>query len=422
MLLSVPGRLARSRSVAVVALVSLLLGGVAAPVYAGANGGGYLLAAGDRVVVTVLGQPELGGELPVDGDGDISLALVGPTHVEGLTTKQAQDLIRARLSDGYVVNPGVSVRLGEPRPLYVLGSVRSPGAYPFRFGTVAVAAIAAAGGVARWDTLQQQSMADALSAEERLQQLLLERTSLMVRRARLEAQVDGVEAFTVPRLETPPPGDLERIVATEIDALAVQVHALKSRKDLLQAQKPRLERQVEAARLETAAAKARLDLVRNEIGRSDALLRQGLGTRAISVQFKLAESTEEANVWRLTSEALRLERELGEIDLRVQSEELSVRHEAAGELRTVRSRLGELELLVPAAQAQRDWKLRQAGSPMLPEGGYRITITRVRDGNPEVTAATGATVLQPGDVVEVRAPIPNVSLFSSAGSDGAAAQ
>jgi polysaccharide biosynthesis/export protein len=92
-----------------------------------------LIGVGDLLKVTVLSAPDYDQELRVDGDGDVVLALVGPVPVAGVTTEQAQQLIRKRLVDGgYFADPQVSVFEKEyaTQGVSVLGEVQRPGIYP----------------------------------------------------------------------------------------------------------------------------------------------------------------------------------------------------------------------------------------------------------------------------------------------------
>src|SRR5579864_1790602 len=58
------------------------------------------VGVGDLLKISVMGAPEYDQELRVGADGNISLALVGPVHLAGLSTEQAAQLIRKRLMDG----------------------------------------------------------------------------------------------------------------------------------------------------------------------------------------------------------------------------------------------------------------------------------------------------------------------------------
>src|SRR5437867_3197612 len=69
------------------------------------SGRDYTLAPGDRITVTVFGQPELSGDLVVDGAGYIVIPFVDPIEVKGLTPFESQNRIRDRLSNGILQQP-----------------------------------------------------------------------------------------------------------------------------------------------------------------------------------------------------------------------------------------------------------------------------------------------------------------------------
>jgi polysaccharide export outer membrane protein len=99
------------------------------------NPAGYepLIGIGDLLKISVLGVTDYDQQLRVGGDGDAFLALAGSVHVAGLTTEQAQQLIRKRLMDGgYFADPQVSVFEQEfaTQGVSVLGEVQKPGVYP----------------------------------------------------------------------------------------------------------------------------------------------------------------------------------------------------------------------------------------------------------------------------------------------------
>ena len=106
----------------------------------------YRLAPGDRLTIVVYDQPQLSGQFIVDGGGGILLPLAGGVSLSGLTLAEAQQLIQDRFADGVLVQPAVSVRITDYRPIFVTGNVRKPGSYRFMIGQSVKAAIAAAGG------------------------------------------------------------------------------------------------------------------------------------------------------------------------------------------------------------------------------------------------------------------------------------
>lgn len=106
----------------------------------------YTLSTGDRVRITVFGQPELSGEFDVDGSGTFSMPLIGQVNAEGLTVPGLEQRIATSYADGYLINPRVSAEVTNYRPFYILGEVRNPGEYPYTNGLTVLEAVASAGG------------------------------------------------------------------------------------------------------------------------------------------------------------------------------------------------------------------------------------------------------------------------------------
>jgi polysaccharide export outer membrane protein len=106
----------------------------------------YQLGTGDKVRVAVFGEDDLGGEFQVDGNGHISLPLVGEVTAAGETAPGLEQVIAGKLADGYLQSPRVSVSVTTYRPFYVLGEVNKPGEYPYVNGMSVLNAIALAGG------------------------------------------------------------------------------------------------------------------------------------------------------------------------------------------------------------------------------------------------------------------------------------
>ena len=106
----------------------------------------YRLSAGDRVRITVYNEPALSSEFAVSGEGIISYPLIGNLSVSDKSVQEAQELIRARLANGYVQDPRVTIEVINYRPYYILGEIAKPGQYPFASGLTVSQAVAVAGG------------------------------------------------------------------------------------------------------------------------------------------------------------------------------------------------------------------------------------------------------------------------------------
>ena len=140
-----------SRAFLALAVSLAILGGCSAPRYSADQfraelQAPYQLAAGDRLRVLVYGQDSLSNSYAVDGAGNISMPLIGLVRVHGLTTEQVQTTVEARLRQGFLREPRVSVEVEAFRPFFVLGEVGASGQYPFVNGMTVQNAIAIAGG------------------------------------------------------------------------------------------------------------------------------------------------------------------------------------------------------------------------------------------------------------------------------------
>ena len=104
------------------------------------------LASGDKIKVVVFREEQLSGEFEIDGNGRISLPLIGTIEAAGKTAAEVEAQITARLKAGYVRDPKVSVLISNFRPIYILGEVKNAGEYPYKSGLNVVSAVALAGG------------------------------------------------------------------------------------------------------------------------------------------------------------------------------------------------------------------------------------------------------------------------------------
>jgi polysaccharide export outer membrane protein len=106
----------------------------------------YTLGSGDRVRVIVFGQESLSNSYAVDGSGHIEMPLIGIVSAQGKTTAALGADIEAKLRNGFLRDPHVSVEVEAFRPFFVLGEVTTPGQYPYVNGMTAETAVAIAGG------------------------------------------------------------------------------------------------------------------------------------------------------------------------------------------------------------------------------------------------------------------------------------
>lgn len=106
----------------------------------------YTTGSGDRIKVTVFGQSDLSGEFRIDGSGSIGLPLIGDVDVGGMSVREIERAIVARLKPDYLKNPRVNVEVLNYRPFYILGEIKNPGSYPYVSNMTVLNAVALGGG------------------------------------------------------------------------------------------------------------------------------------------------------------------------------------------------------------------------------------------------------------------------------------
>ena len=106
------------------------------------------LQLGDRVSVTVYGEPNLTGVYDVNPAGYLDLPLIGSVRADGLTPRALEGIIASRYKGGkFLDDPKVTLAVIEYRPVYIIGEVSRPGPIPYRSGLNLLTAISTAGGV-----------------------------------------------------------------------------------------------------------------------------------------------------------------------------------------------------------------------------------------------------------------------------------
>lgn len=385
-----------------------------------AENNAYRLAPGDRITVTVFGQPELSGDLVIDDAGTVTLPLTDPIEVKDLTLLECQKRIAERLANGILQDPSVSVRVAELRPLYVLGDVRLPGAYPFRYGSTVRSAVALAGGFGPGERLLSTAVPEFLLADERVRQLILQQRTLLVRKARLEAQLNGQDTFSPPAFaDAPDDKNTKQIVANERDIFSAQTAILQSELEALRAQKSPLKEEIDANTQQGNAGKKQLEMIRDQIGRYEKIFKQGLGTQNNDFQYRILEANQEAAIWRTLSEVARLRFMSGDLDFKIQEVEATFKRQIALQLQDTSDRLKELEVTLPAAIRVRDVKFQYAGGAAAQDAKHLISITRTRNGKAVVLEADETTLVEPGDVIDIKIEMPRVTVTVDGGATAA---
>jgi polysaccharide export outer membrane protein len=94
----------------------------------------YRIGPDDQLEINVLEAAELNREPRVSAGGEVSLALIGSVHAEGLTPQELELVLEELLRRSYIKNPHVSVQVREMQshPVAVFGAVKKPGVFQVR--------------------------------------------------------------------------------------------------------------------------------------------------------------------------------------------------------------------------------------------------------------------------------------------------
>jgi polysaccharide export outer membrane protein len=118
----------------------------ASEAYAKASHGSYVLRPTDQIRVQVYNEPNISGDYQIDSSGFVSVPLAGRVKASGATTAQLEKSLAARLNNGLLKDPRVSIQISGYAPFYIHGEVKRSGEFPFRPGLTVMDAIATAGG------------------------------------------------------------------------------------------------------------------------------------------------------------------------------------------------------------------------------------------------------------------------------------
>lgn len=380
----------------------------------------YRLAPGDRIGVTVFGQPDLSGDFPLDGAGMVVLPVVGPVSVMGMTVADAQKAILARFSDGILVSPTVSVRVSEHRPIAIIGDVASPGTFPFRFGLSVKGAIALAGGPPRGQELLQNRLTDFVVSEERVRILETSRENLLVRVARLEAQLDEGASGGTARVQRMGlrADEFKRVADNPVESeiLRRSVRAQAQRLSALNEQRIRIDEEIKFVRSRSAKEELRYQLAAARTSELEQSMKRGYVKRSVFNEQMREQARVESDMGQLEAQMSRLRRDMAEVDLRIEEATAEYNRVVLSDLQDVQQRLRETEVSLASARQIREIRAVTVGATGDDELGFRIEITRVVNDRAETIAATMEMLVQPGDVIEIksRRPVSKAGHFERA--------
>ena len=234
----------------------------------------------------------LAGEYVVGADGNVNFPMVGPTEGVGKTSAELAAALGSALQQslGLSTPPTVSVEVAAYGPIYVSGDVGTPGEYAFAPNLTVVKALALAGGERRTAEASARPEREILTTSGALDVLEDEYRRLLVRRARLDAELAGHDEIAIPP-ELEATDDLQALLTAETAILSAQRRQAAAQSSSLADQVTLLQRQIEAFEQKQTGAEAQLATAREQLARITTLSDDGLAlaSRVAALQTNVSD-------------------------------------------------------------------------------------------------------------------------------------
>ena len=154
---SVASRMDAGNSGAATAATAALPDGPQPLASAASVGADYRIGPSDLLDFDVFGVPDMARTVRVNASGAVSLPLIGPVMLAGLTSAQAEALIAQKYQADFLQNPQVSLFIKEftSQRITIEGAVAKPGIYPVTGELTLLRALALAGGGGQYAMLNE---------------------------------------------------------------------------------------------------------------------------------------------------------------------------------------------------------------------------------------------------------------------------
>ena len=350
-------------------------------------------------------RQEVSGEFRVEEDGSLNLPLLGALPAAGHSVRDIEADI-AKMFTARVGHVGfINVIVAERQPIYVLGPVKTPGAYKFTPGMTVLHGVALAGGFERLLGPNVQPL-DAFRESERHTRSGESLKRLLAQQAVLQAERSGSQVVVPARLrEIADAGGVRTLIDNErkvrsiaiatrrmqLDTLAVSVRNLKSAvqsvenrlKFLASFVATRAQREKVMSGLHRKGLTNNNSLAVVQMELSDGQQReQEARAELAQVQIKLNEAVQQQQQIALTGQ-LELEKELNAATAQIAQEQETF------QITRIAARAGD-ELMDPSASPE--------------QRGVRYEVIRRTLDGASTFNAPDTCDLQPGDLIRVHLP------------------
>ncbi|MBB3442348.1 polysaccharide biosynthesis/export family protein [Sinorhizobium sp. B11] len=238
----------------------------------------------------------LDGTYNVDDAGNLSIPIAGQIRASGQTTEQLSETISDALAEKADLpgRPFIAVEIDQHAPIFVNGSIERPGRYPFEANMTVMKAVSIAGGYMRARDESSYYDRDRIQAAGDYRTAVLNRRDLLMRAARLRAEIAGQPDFDIPS-EIGGVPDIGKLKAEELNLMRLRAVETNSKVEAADDLSRLYTQEIQSLEAKVVSQKRQIDLAQQELNNVNSLVSKGLtsNTRQFSVDRSLAETQSE---------------------------------------------------------------------------------------------------------------------------------
>ena len=346
------------------------------------------------------------GDYSIGADGALSLPFIGQLPADGRTAAELSVDIGKKMQVLFGLKdlPSASVEIAQYRPIYISGEVQTPGAYPYAPGLTVLKAVSFGGGLRRADPGQRFAR-DFLRSEGEAAVYVAERNRLLIRRARIVAEMNGAKDIEMPKelgnsQEARPIMESEKaLMASREKRQRLQLTALADLKSLL-------DNEIGSLGKKSETQTRQLELVQGDLSKMDALAEKGLAISSRRLALEQRTADLQAALLDIDTASLKAKQDIN----KASQDETNLTNDwdaqLAQELQNTEQELDTLTLKLGTSRDLMSEALMQSADAATLKGGLSTanigySILRTVKGKSEEIRATETTPVLPGDVVKV---------------------
>jgi multidrug resistance efflux pump len=236
---------------------------------------------------------------------------------------------------------------------------------------------------------------------------------------RLQAELDDRDQIELPpTLAARTEASFKQIVARETSIFAARKTAFEGQIAAIEDLKRFLSMQVDTLEKQEATGETQIRLINTELGGINQLVKSGLATQPRQLALERTVAQMQGEILRVNTDLLRAKEAISRADLSILELRNKRRTDGSVEIQDVQGRIDQLDKRIRTAErlladTELDAPRFLADRASARRATPTVRITRNVAGTPTEVNATETTLVQPGDMVKIVAPVLDDELSST---------